>query len=343
MEDGIKAKLEDAGNESSSSKSSSSTTLLKRSRAPNNGTQVPSCLVDGCISDLSKCRDYYRRHKVCELHSKTPKVTIGGHEQRFCQQCSRFHSLEEFDEGKRSCRKRLDGHNRRRRKPQPESMSINSGRFLSTYQGARVLPFCGSQIFSSHAMSSALAGARVGDVKIENETMLFDSHSQLGGNKKQSFPEFMTQIYKGGKQLSSLQSTNCNPTLPEASVCSQQHLNANSAFWNAGNNQKVFPNWLYRDSSESDCALSLLSSTPTDNTKEIGLSHFMGSNPIPQAQPLIPSMHYNGLEMVGEPATSILFTDGSDSANFHCQEMHKIRPDGSSSSGPHQKLSFSWD
>lgn len=31
----------------------------------------------------------------------------------------RFHSLEEFDEGKRSCRKRLDGHNRRRRKPQP--------------------------------------------------------------------------------------------------------------------------------------------------------------------------------------------------------------------------------
>lgn len=46
----------------------------------------------------------------------------------------RFHSLEEFDEGKRSCRKRLDGHNRRRRKPQPEPLS-RSGSFLSNYQG----------------------------------------------------------------------------------------------------------------------------------------------------------------------------------------------------------------
>lgn len=31
---------------------------------------------------------------------------------------SRFHLLEEFDEGKRSCRRRLAGHNRRRRKTQ---------------------------------------------------------------------------------------------------------------------------------------------------------------------------------------------------------------------------------
>lgn len=33
------------------------------------------------------------------------------------QNC-RFHILAEFDEGKRSCRKRLAGHNERRRKPQ---------------------------------------------------------------------------------------------------------------------------------------------------------------------------------------------------------------------------------
>lgn len=30
--------------------------------------------------------------------------------------CCRFHLLSEFDEGKRSCRRRLAGHNRRRRK-----------------------------------------------------------------------------------------------------------------------------------------------------------------------------------------------------------------------------------
>ena len=68
---------------------SSSSGSAKRARTPGNGAQAVSCLVDGCKSDLSKCRDYHRRHKVCELHSKTAKVTIGGNEQRFCQQCSR--------------------------------------------------------------------------------------------------------------------------------------------------------------------------------------------------------------------------------------------------------------
>lgn len=32
----------------------------------------------------------------------------------------RFHVLQEFDEGKRSCRRRLAGHNKRRRKTNPE-------------------------------------------------------------------------------------------------------------------------------------------------------------------------------------------------------------------------------
>lgn len=35
----------------------------------------------------------------------------------------RFHLLSEFDEGKRSCRRRLAGHNRRRRKTQPEDVT----------------------------------------------------------------------------------------------------------------------------------------------------------------------------------------------------------------------------
>ncbi|KAJ7527214.1 hypothetical protein O6H91_16G042900 [Diphasiastrum complanatum] len=46
--------------------------------------------------------------------------------QRFCQQCSRFHPLQLFDEGKRSCRRRLDGHNRRRRKTQPDTAAARA-------------------------------------------------------------------------------------------------------------------------------------------------------------------------------------------------------------------------
>ncbi|KAI4384914.1 hypothetical protein MLD38_002998 [Melastoma candidum] len=48
-----------------------------------------TCQVEECGADLSSAEDYHRRHKVCELHSKTSKALVGGALQRFCQQCSR--------------------------------------------------------------------------------------------------------------------------------------------------------------------------------------------------------------------------------------------------------------
>nr|XP_007159345.1 hypothetical protein PHAVU_002G230300g [Phaseolus vulgaris]ESW31339.1 hypothetical protein PHAVU_002G230300g [Phaseolus vulgaris] len=80
------------------------------------GSMPPSCQVDNCDADLSEAKQYHRRHKVCEYHAKVHSVLMAGLQQRFCQQCSRFHELSEFDESKRSCRTRLVGHNERRRK-----------------------------------------------------------------------------------------------------------------------------------------------------------------------------------------------------------------------------------
>ncbi|OVA19552.1 Transcription factor [Macleaya cordata] len=74
------------------------------------------CQVDNCDRDLGGARRYHRRHKVCEQHAKAVVVSIGGAAQRYCQQCSRFHDISQFDDTKRSCRKRLAGHNQRRRK-----------------------------------------------------------------------------------------------------------------------------------------------------------------------------------------------------------------------------------
>nr|CAB3483467.1 unnamed protein product [Digitaria exilis] len=91
--------------------------------AANGGASYPMCQVDDCRADLTSAKDYHRRHKVCEAHSKTTKALVASQMQRFCQQCSRFHSLAEFDEGKRSCRRRLAGHNRRRRKTQPTDVA----------------------------------------------------------------------------------------------------------------------------------------------------------------------------------------------------------------------------
>ncbi|KAG5538662.1 hypothetical protein RHGRI_019282 [Rhododendron griersonianum] len=77
---------------------------------------VPRCQVEGCHVALVEAKEYHRRHKVCEMHAKAPKVVVLGLDQRFCQQCSRFHAVGEFDDAKRSCRRRLAGHNERRRK-----------------------------------------------------------------------------------------------------------------------------------------------------------------------------------------------------------------------------------
>lgn len=49
--------------------SSSSSGSQKRVRANQGNVQVPSCFVDGCVTDLGNCREYHRRHRVCEAHS----------------------------------------------------------------------------------------------------------------------------------------------------------------------------------------------------------------------------------------------------------------------------------
>lgn len=86
------------------------------------------CQADNCTVDLRDEKQYHRKHKVCEHHSKAPLVLLSGISQRFCQQCSRFHELSEFDDTKRSCRRRLAGHNERRRKNSSESYAEGSGR-----------------------------------------------------------------------------------------------------------------------------------------------------------------------------------------------------------------------
>nr|TKR86186.1 hypothetical protein D5086_0000240890 [Populus alba] len=92
------------------------------------GASPPSCQVEKCGANLTDAKRYHRRHKVCEVHAKSPAVVVAGLRQRFCQQCSRFHELPEFDETKRSCRRRLAGHNERRRKNTAESYGEGSSR-----------------------------------------------------------------------------------------------------------------------------------------------------------------------------------------------------------------------
>lgn len=58
-------------------------------------TPISRCQVEGCNLDLSSAKEYHRKHRVCENHSKSPKVIVAGLERRFCQQCSRL-ALETY-------------------------------------------------------------------------------------------------------------------------------------------------------------------------------------------------------------------------------------------------------
>lgn len=71
--------------------SSSATTDTKKIKSSCQSPLIINqrCQVEGCNLDLSSAKEYHRKHRVCESHSKSSKVVIRGLERRFCQQCSR--------------------------------------------------------------------------------------------------------------------------------------------------------------------------------------------------------------------------------------------------------------
>ncbi|KAI3911677.1 hypothetical protein MKW92_026962 [Papaver armeniacum] len=269
--------------------SSSSTLPSKKARTPpsSNETQIPSCLVDGCTADLSLCRDYHRRHKVCEAHSKTPIVLINGQEQRFCQQCSRFHSLLEFDDGKRSCRKRLDGHNRRRRKCHTEP--LNSGSIFSDNQGNSYLQFSNPQLFQS-----TTAGSSRHTMTAKDDTDLY-GRGQYGDGKNQ-IPRSFSCNFNGGKQYPFFHGDNpalvnhvAIPTVPfsqphnTGATYSQSSKAGKKVLFSDGFNDRVVL--------DSNSASSLLSSPPTQplsrQSSGFGQADIVHTNAIPpMAHPL---------------------------------------------------------
>ncbi|KAJ3671857.1 hypothetical protein LUZ60_007936 [Juncus effusus] len=218
---------------------------VKRARGPTSQTQmIVLCSVDGCGSDLSNCRDYHRRHKVCETHSKTPIVLVGGKEQRFCQQCSRFHMLTEFDEIKRSCRKRLDGHNRRRRKPQPDSINHRNSLLSNHHQVNQFSNY--ASVFRTTIPESTWSGPG-------SKTLISNPYLAPAATQP-SFSLSFPQTLKETKRFPFLYESTPTFTKPipfSVSVSSESSGSGSSS--GGGNSNKI----IY-----SECALSLLSSPP---------------------------------------------------------------------------------
>lgn len=73
------------------------------------------CQVEGCGAELIKEKTYYKRYRICMAHCNMKSMVIQGRRQRFCQQCGRFHEIGEFEGTRKSCRRKLERHNQRRR------------------------------------------------------------------------------------------------------------------------------------------------------------------------------------------------------------------------------------
>ncbi|KMS96168.1 hypothetical protein BVRB_001490 [Beta vulgaris subsp. vulgaris] len=82
---------------------------------------VARCQVPGCEADIRELKGYHRRHRVCLVCANATSVVLDGQSKRYCQQCGKFHVLPDFDEGKRSCRRKLERHNNRRRRKSADS------------------------------------------------------------------------------------------------------------------------------------------------------------------------------------------------------------------------------
>nr|AGI62062.1 SQUAMOSA promoter-binding-like 14 [Erycina pusilla] len=313
----------------------SSASSSKRQRAPNNSNQTVLCLVDDCKFDLSFCKEYHRRHKVCELHSKTPVVIVGGQEQRFCQQCSRFHLLIEFDDVKRSCRKRLDGHNRRRRKPHVDAM--NAGNLYSNQHASR---FTYTQNFPNPGTDPAWTNI----VKMEEDALypalpLPINHfiDRVPPPPSHHFPTVSASFdpnYKQDKQFFLHDGTTMG--IEPSSPC-QQLLKTISSAAESSSNSIMFSDRLSHVF-DSDCALSLLSSSA--RTAGIDQSHR-----IPMGQPLLSNLHY-GVTLSGYSHSPmeeerVLVPDSGENDDLHCQSMFQVG-DEEESDCASESIPFSW-
>ncbi|KAL0348743.1 UNVERIFIED_CONTAM: Squamosa promoter-binding-like protein 7 [Sesamum angustifolium] len=114
------------------------------------------CQVPGCEVDIAELKGYHKRHRVCLRCANASAVVLDGESKRMFGRCGFiafmmssfpsqwrtasklapftdsslhfrvfleywFHLLSDFDEGKRSCRRKLERHNNRRRRRPSDS------------------------------------------------------------------------------------------------------------------------------------------------------------------------------------------------------------------------------
>ena len=134
------------------------------------------CQVEGCDVRLDGMKEYHQRYKICMEHLKKDYVVRSNIKMRFCQQCGRFEPLEEFDGDKRSCRSRLERHNRRRRK---KSKQNDSGQGVEPQLDVDDDYYMGKQTGATEVYSEALGYATACTVLMGGDSGLMPDMPKL--------------------------------------------------------------------------------------------------------------------------------------------------------------------
>lgn len=173
-----------------------------------------------------------------------------------------FHQLAEFDQGKRSCRRRLAGHNERRRKPPPGSL-------LSSRYGR-----LSSSIFEN---SSRVGGGFLMDFAAyprhpERDTWPTTRASdRVPGNQTTAMGRFLPHPWQSNSE---------NPLFLQGSA-------GGTSFHGPG----IPSGECFTGASDSSCALSLLSNQPWSSRNRasgLGANSFMNPEGASMAQPTAP-------------------------------------------------------
>ncbi|KAM0990367.1 hypothetical protein ACFX2I_008902 [Malus domestica] len=290
FEDGGFGALHKSSCGSAAGSSSAGATPPKKQRGGGNLGQRPRCQVEGCEVDLSGAKPYYSRHKVCGLHSKTPTVIVAGLEQRFCQQCSRFHLLPEFDQGKRSCRRRLAGHNERRRKPPPGSILSTRGRLSSSLyeNSSRIGSFL--MDFTAYPRFSGRDAWTTTTTRTSERAPVNQNANDAG--------KFLQQPWQSNTEISTsgfyLQGSAGGTSYPGPGIP---------------------PGECVTVVTDSSCALSLLSNQPWGSRNRVlgaGMNSLMNTQGVPVAQPVPHSATSNHF-----PTTSWGFKGNENGSSSH--------------------------
>ncbi|KAG2434944.1 hypothetical protein HYH02_012140 [Chlamydomonas schloesseri] len=108
-------------------------TTTRRDAANDEATKRVSpplrCKVEQCGIDLKSAPKTHQRFRLCNTHIKAPVVVVDGVHSRFCQQCSRFHPVDEFNGTNRTCRMMLAKNRARQRTTTTGPSSVGRSAF----------------------------------------------------------------------------------------------------------------------------------------------------------------------------------------------------------------------